>query len=159
MAPDVHEIEDYEEIYSSSYWIWQSLLKAFYDGTDELQVFNLNQRTFTARQSGRPISEYYGKLIEIFIELDYRDKVVMKTPNNIESYRKLIQRLRVHIFLAGLGNELEQIRGKIWRKDLVPELEEVYAMVCHEDLKQKKIINSDYANTDTTTIVARNCIP
>ena len=46
----------------------------------------------------------------------------MKNPNDIESYRKLIQRLRVHMFLARLDNELEQIRCEILQKDPYPEL-------------------------------------
>ncbi|RVW73556.1 hypothetical protein CK203_055169 [Vitis vinifera] len=33
--------------------IWRALSKAFYDGSDELQVFSLNQKAFTAKQSGR----------------------------------------------------------------------------------------------------------
>ena len=86
----------------------------------------MNQRAFTTKQSVRPLSEYYGKLIEIFSELDHRDKVVMESPNNIESYRKSIQCLRVHIFLAGLDNKRKQIRGEIiLRKDPISELEEV----------------------------------
>ena len=56
--------------------IWKALSKAFYDGADELQVFTLNQRAFSAKQNGRPLSIYYGELIEIFSELDHHDKVV-----------------------------------------------------------------------------------
>lgn len=48
---------------------------------------------------------------------------------DVTSYRKSIQRMRVHIFLAGLDNELEQIRGEIMQKNPVPELRETYAMV------------------------------
>ena len=81
--------------------IWQALSKAFYDGADELQVFTLNQRAFSAKQNGRPLSIYYGELTEIFNELDHRDKVVMVDETNIASYHKLLQRQRVHIFLAG----------------------------------------------------------
>ena len=29
--------------------IWSALSKAFYDGSDELQVFTLNQKAFTAK--------------------------------------------------------------------------------------------------------------
>ena len=57
--------------------IWKVLSKAFYDEADELQVFTLNQRDFSAKQNGRPLSIYYGELTEIFSELDHRDKVVM----------------------------------------------------------------------------------
>ena len=59
--------------------IWSALSKAFY-GSDELQVFTLNKKAFTVKQSGRSLSEYYGKLIEFFCKLDHQDKVVMKDP-------------------------------------------------------------------------------
>ncbi|KAL6318990.1 hypothetical protein AAG906_001463 [Vitis piasezkii] len=79
--------------------IWSAPSKAFYDGSDELQVFILNQKAFTVKQSGRSLSKYYGELTEIFYELDHRDKVVMKDPEDIAAYRKSIERQRVHIFL------------------------------------------------------------
>ena len=41
--------------------IWKALSKAFYDAADELQVFTLNQRAFSAKQNGRPLSIYYGE--------------------------------------------------------------------------------------------------
>nr|KYP39620.1 hypothetical protein KK1_039051 [Cajanus cajan] len=109
--------------------IWKALSNAFYDGSDELQVYNLNQKAFTAKQSGRPLSEYYGELVEIFQELDHRDKVVMKDPEDVTTYKKSIGRLRVHIFLAGLDSEFEQIREEILRKEPVPELENSYALI------------------------------
>ena len=49
------------------------------------------------------LSKFYGELIEIFHELDHQDKVVMKDPPDITSYKKSIERQRVHIFLGGLG--------------------------------------------------------
>lgn len=76
--------------------IWSALSKAFYDDSDELQVFTLNQKAFTTRQSEKSLSEYFRELTEIFHELDHRDKVVMKDPNDIAAYRKPIDRLRVH---------------------------------------------------------------
>ena len=50
--------------------IWSALLKAFYDRSDELHVFMLNQITFTAKQSDKCLFEIYGELIEIYHELD-----------------------------------------------------------------------------------------
>ncbi|KAM7529603.1 hypothetical protein LguiB_033013 [Lonicera macranthoides] len=116
--------------------IWKSLTTAFYDGIEELQVFSLNQRAFTAKQRGRPLTEFYGKLTKIFSNLDHCDKVVMESPKDVESYRKSIQCLRVNIFLVGLDNELEQIRGEILWKDSVPDLEEAYALVRQEALRR-----------------------
>ena len=47
--------------------IWSALSKAFYDGSNELQVFTLNEKAFTAKQSGRSLSEYYRELTKIFV--------------------------------------------------------------------------------------------
>ncbi len=71
--------------------IWVALSKAFDDGSDELQVFFLNQRAFTANQNGKTLSEYYGELTEIFRELDHHDKVVMKDPEDIKTYQRSIE--------------------------------------------------------------------
>ena len=77
--------------------IWSALSKAFYDGSDELQVFSLNKKAFTAKQSSKSLSEYYGELTDFFCKLDHRDKVVMKDSEDIVAYRKSIKRQRVHL--------------------------------------------------------------
>ncbi|WVZ17273.1 hypothetical protein V8G54_010255 [Vigna mungo] len=118
---------------ATTHEIWSALSKAFYDGSDELQVFTSNQKAFIAKQNGRPLSEYYGELMEICQELDHRDKVVMKDPKDVTAYKKSIGRLRVHIFLVGLDGEFEQIRREILCKEPVPKLENSYALIRRED--------------------------
>ena len=135
--------------------IWKALSKAFYEGVDELHVFTLNQRAFSAKQNGRPLSIYYGELTEIFSELDHRDKVVMVDETDIASYHKLLQRQRVHIFLVGLEGDFEQVCGKILRKDPIPELEECYALVRHEDVR-RGVMNGQLENSEASAMVTHN---
>lgn len=97
--------------------IWRALAKAFYDGSDETQIFTLNQCAFSLRQSGCSLPTYYGQLVEIFQELDYRDKVTMKDPDDIIMYKAYVEKLRIYIFLNGLDAEFEQVRGEILRVD------------------------------------------
>ena len=99
-----------------------------------MQVFFLNQRAFTANQNGRTLSEYYGELTEIFRELDHRDKVVMKDPEDIRTYQRSVEQLRIHIFLAGLDGEFEQVRGEILRNETIPDLEECYSAIRREEV-------------------------
>jgi hypothetical protein len=73
---------------------------------------------------GRLLSIYYGDLVEIFQELDHRYRTIMKDPEDVITYRKSVERLRVHIFLNGLDAEFEQIQGEILRKDPILDLEE-----------------------------------
>ena len=76
----------------------------------------------------------------------------MKNPNDIVAYPKSIERQRVHIFLAGLGGDFEQVRGEILRKDPFLDLEECYALIrretmCHASMK------AEFDNPDTSTMV------
>ena len=131
--------------------IWSALSKAFYDGNDELHVFSLNKKAFTTKQNDRSLSEYYGELIEIFCELDHRE---MKDPDDIAAYWKSIERQRVHIFLAGLDGDFEQVRGEILRKDPILDFEECYALirreaVCHARMK------AESKNPNTSAMVVQ----
>ncbi|KAB5534507.1 hypothetical protein DKX38_017593 [Salix brachista] len=118
----------------TSHGIWNALAKAFYDGADESHLFALNQRAFSTKQVGHPISTYYGDLREIFQELDHHDKIVMNDPDDVFVYKKSVERLRVHIFLNGLDEEFEQIHGEILRRDSVLDLEETYAYPNHKSV-------------------------
>ena len=96
--------------------------KPFYDGSDELQVFTLNQKAFSTKQNGQPLSKFYKELIEIFPELDHPDKVVMKDPEDVVIYRRSVERLRVHIFLAGLDEEFDPSSWRNSTKRYYPKL-------------------------------------
>ncbi|KAL5806030.1 hypothetical protein ACOSQ4_028763 [Xanthoceras sorbifolium] len=119
MSPDI--MKQYLRL-PTAQEIWNALFKAFYDGSDELRVFSLNQKAFAARQN--------------FSQLDHRDTIIMKDADDIAAYKKSIERLRVHIFLAGLNGAFEQVQGDILRKDPIPDLEECYALVRRETVRQ-----------------------
>eukprot|EP00257_Ricinus_communis_P018038 XP_015576623.1 uncharacterized protein LOC107261488 [Ricinus communis] len=132
-----------------------ALSKAFYDGSDELQLFALNQKAFAAKQNRRSLSEYYGELTVIFQELDHRDKVVMKDPDDVVAYQKSIERQRVHIFLAGLDDHFEQVRGEILHQESTSGLEESYALIRREE-NRRVTLKGDYGDSDAAAMVIRN---
>ena len=133
--------------------IWSALAKAFYDGSDETQLFALNQHAFTTKQAGQPLSTYYGELVELFQELDYRDKFIMKDPDDIVTYKKFDARLRVHIFLSGLDAKFEQIRGEVLRKDPLMDLDDTYAYV-HRDAVRRATLNAKPDNPESFALLA-----
>ena len=61
----------------------------------------------------------------------------------------------MHIFLAILEGDFEQVRGKILRKDPIPELEECYALVRREDVR-RWVINGQLENSEASATVTRN---
>lgn len=79
----------------------------------------------------------------------------MKDPDDVSAYQKSIERLRVHIFLVGLNCDFEQVRGEILRKELVPSLEESYALVWRKAVR-RTTLNGEARNSDATVMVTRN---
>jgi len=49
--------------------IWEAVSKTFYDGSDETRLFELNQKSFSIKQEGRPVSIYYNELVALFKKL------------------------------------------------------------------------------------------
>ncbi|OMO54865.1 Integrase, catalytic core [Corchorus capsularis] len=94
-------------------------------------------------------------LMNPFQELDHRDKVVMKDPDDVEAYRKSIERLRVHIFLAGLDNVYEHIRGEILMKKSIPTLEDCYALIRREAVR-RVMLKIEHENLEAAVMVTRN---
>ena len=75
---------------------------------------------------------YYGELTKLFQELNHRDKVVMKDPNEITLYWKSIDQTRVHICLARLDKSFDQLRQEILCCEPLFSLEECYPLVRRE---------------------------
>jgi hypothetical protein len=134
--------------------IWSALAKAFYDRANESQLFTLNQRAFSTKQVGRPLSTYYGDLIEIFQELDHRDKIVMNNLDDVIAYKISVERPWVHIFLNGLDAEFEQIQGEILKRDLVLDLEETSVYV-RRDFIRRATLNGKSKHSEPYAMVAR----
>ncbi|XP_068649512.1 uncharacterized protein [Aristolochia californica] len=141
--------------------IWNALEKAFYDGSDESQLFSLNQRDFSTKQTGCPLSTYYGDRVKNFQELDHHDRIIMKDPDDVIAYRKSVERLRVHIFLNGLDAEFEQVRGEILRKDPIDpilDLEKAYAYVRRDSTYsvRRTTLHNEVDRVETSAMVARS---
>lgn len=134
------------------------MAKTFYDRTDETQLFELNRRSFGTRQNGRTLALYYNELIGIFQEIDTRLMVHEDDVNNVVSVNKILGRLRVHIFLAGLDPEFNQARGEILRKDPPLDLEACYAFV-RKDQTQRSTMEEPKIEPDSiVNLATRNRI-
>ncbi|KAF9662592.1 hypothetical protein SADUNF_Sadunf18G0070400 [Salix dunnii] len=104
----------------TAHGIWNALAKAFYDRADESRLFALNQCAFSTKQIGHLISTYY------------------------------VEKLWVHIFHNGLNEEFEQIHGEIVRRDSMLDLEETYAHVLLDFIRQ----NGEPRHLEPSTMVA-----
>ncbi|GFY88897.1 hypothetical protein Acr_06g0008370 [Actinidia rufa] len=123
-----------------------------------ITTFFIESEVFSTKQTGHPLSMYYGDLVVIFQELDHRDRIVIKYPDDVIAYRKSVERLHVHIFLNGLDAEFEQVQGEILRKDPILDLEEAYAYVCCDSVR-RTTLNGEADPVKSSAMVARRSKP
>ncbi|KAL9432699.1 hypothetical protein AB3S75_027676 [Citrus x aurantiifolia] len=133
--------------------IWEAVSKTFYDGTDETCIFELNQRSFSTKQDGRPLPTYYNELVAIFQEIDHRATTQEGTVEGVLQLHSAMARLRVHIFLSGLDSEFEQVRAEILRKDPKLDLESTYAYV-RRDYQQRQTMGGSHLISENLAMLA-----
>ncbi|KAJ8636676.1 hypothetical protein MRB53_010943 [Persea americana] len=142
--------------YDTAKQVWDAIKKTYSDGSDEAKIYDLHRRSFTKTQNGAPVANYYSELTEIFQELDQLSPSNMKDLADIETRHKEIDHLRVYIFLAGLDNNFDQIRGEILRMEPKPELEAAYAHIKRENNRQGTMYETSVSPDATTLVAARS---
>ncbi|KAI5342103.1 hypothetical protein L3X38_009978 [Prunus dulcis] len=142
--------------YDTAKQVWAAIKQTYSDGADEAKIYDLHRRSFIMKQAGASVAKYYSELTEIFQELDQLSPSTMEHPKDIETRRKEVDRLRVYIFLAGLDNNFDQIRGEILRMEPKPELEAAYAHIKRESNRQGTMSEVGVTSEATALATARS---
>ncbi|KAM2727338.1 hypothetical protein EV2_039674 [Malus domestica] len=137
--------------YDTAMQVWDAIKKTYSNGSNEAKIYYLHKRSFTMKQNGASIANYYSNLTEIFQELDQLSPTNMKDPNDILSRQQEIERLRVYIFLAGLDNKFDQIRGEILRMEPKPGLEGAYS---HVKRRKKESSRASFTTSESSQDVS-----
>ncbi|KAI5315855.1 hypothetical protein L3X38_045031 [Prunus dulcis] len=144
----------YDDWLSTSKEIWDSLKTAYFDENDEARIYSLNQKASRLRQNGRPLATYFGELTEIFQELDHFNKVSMECENDIKVFQKSTERQRVYVFLGGLDDRFDQVRGEVLRKDPPLGLQASYAYVRRE-ADRKEAMKTEVDKSEPAAMAAK----
>lgn len=124
-----------------------------HDVTDETQLFELNRRSFTTQQNGRPLSTYFNELVSIFQEIDTRLTAQKETVAQTLALNMTLSRLRVHIFLVGLDPEFNQAQSEVLRKDPLLDLDSRYAYI-RKDQSQRKTMEEPKLESENVVHMA-----
>jgi predicted transcriptional regulator len=116
--------------------VWDAIATTYFDGSDTSQVYELRQRVTRLRQSGGSLEKYYTDLQGLWREIDFRRPNPMECTTDIHHYNALVQEDRVYLFLDGLDDRLDHIRGDVLQMSPFPSIEQAYAHVRREALQQ-----------------------
>jgi len=93
--------------------VWDSIATTYFDGSDTSQVYDLRRRVTQLKQAGGTLEQYYNDLQGLWREIDFRRPNPIECAVDIHKYNTIIQEDRVYVFLDGLDNRLDKIRGDV----------------------------------------------
>lgn len=116
--------------------VWDAIATTYLDGSDTSQVYELQRRMARLRQAGSSLEKFYTELQGLWREIDFRRPNPMEYATDIYHYNNLLQEDRVYTFLNGLNDLLDNIRSDVVQIRPFPSIEQAYAHVRREALRQ-----------------------
>ncbi|RVW98674.1 hypothetical protein CK203_032168 [Vitis vinifera] len=117
-----------------------SIATTYFDGSDTSQVYDLRRRVTQLKQAGGSLEKYYNDLQGLWREIDFRRPNPIECAVDNHNYNLLLQEDKVYVFLDGLDDRLDKIRGDVLQLRPFPTVEQAYAHVRREALRQSIMI-------------------
>ncbi|RDX63704.1 hypothetical protein CR513_57826, partial [Mucuna pruriens] len=98
--------------YSSAREIWENLIETYSMKEDSIACYDIESKIFNSRQGTLSVTEYYGTLNGLWIELDQYQGLKMCKADSV-AYTRLVERGRIFKFLHGLNFEYDPLQVQI----------------------------------------------
>ncbi|XP_026419684.1 uncharacterized protein LOC113315633 [Papaver somniferum] len=121
--------------------IWDAVKHRYYEGADKSILYDLSRKAMETKQAGRPVATFFSDLTIIWQELDYRKPITFNQADIIKIRKAEIDEERVYLFLAGLDDSYDSVRGEILRSTPLPGPEMVFSIVRREEQRRSTMIN------------------
>lgn len=122
--------------------VWDAIATTYFDGSDVSQVYDLRRRVTRLKQASGSLEKYYNDLQGLWREIDFRRPNPMECQADIQRYNSMVQEERVYLFLDGLDDRLDGIRRDVLQLQPFPTVEQAYAHVRREAIRQAVMTGS-----------------
>ncbi|RDY10984.1 hypothetical protein CR513_04411, partial [Mucuna pruriens] len=113
------EISQNYMFYSSVCEIWENLIETYSIKKDSAACYDIRSKIFNSRQGTLSVTEYYGTMNRLWIELDQYQGLNMCKANSI-AYTRLVERGRIFKFFHNLNSKYDPIQIQILGKESFP---------------------------------------
>ena len=141
--------------YPTAKQIWDSIATTYFDGIDTSQVYELRSRVSRMKQASGSIEKYYNDLQGLLREIDFCQPNPMKCSIDIQSNNSMLQEERVYIFLDRLDDRLDHVWSDVLRLKPFPSIEQPYAHIRREDLRQSMMISGEKVVTSGVVMATK----
>jgi len=111
--------------------IWENLCQTYSMKKDTAACYEIEHKIIHTSQRSLLVTNYYGMLNGLWIELDQCQNLRMKCTNDSIALVKFLERVRIFNILYGLNSEFDPIRIQILGKEKLPSLSLRHQMSLH----------------------------
>ncbi|XP_049936245.1 uncharacterized protein LOC126410485 [Nymphaea colorata] len=121
----------------TSFDMWTVLAKMYGRKKRHLRTYQIKRSIYSLTQGDLSVAAFYAALKTKWEELDYHVTDEWTCGSDHSLYWEKEWMDRTFLFLGGLRDEFESIRGQILNGDEIPGIEEVYARVESEEQRRQ----------------------
>ncbi|KAK2431390.1 hypothetical protein QL285_029617 [Trifolium repens] len=121
--------------------IWNYLSCSYSMKQDMSAWYDLKRKIFNTKQGNLPVTEYFGVLNSLWIELDQYQNLKMECSQDTVILNAVIERDKIFDFLAGLNVEFDLIRVQVLGKEKLLTLTEVFYTVRSKETRRHAMLS------------------
>ena len=122
--------------YSTAKELWDSVTEMYSDLGNKSQIYELTLQAKEIRQGGNNVTKYFHSLKQVWQDLDLFNTYKWNSAEDAKHHEQGVEEGRIFQFLAGLKEELDEVRGRIIGRATLPSLGEVFAEVRREETRR-----------------------
>ena len=107
--------------------VWEAVRDCYSNLENSSQIFDLKTRLWQSKQGKRDITTYYNEMVTLWQELDQCYDDVWENSNDCARHKKREENDRAYMFLTGLNQNLDEVRGRILSLKPLPSICEVFS--------------------------------
>jgi hypothetical protein len=129
------------EFCDSSKKIWDSIAESFAHQSNVSQVYEMYEKIFTTKQSGKPLSEYYSTLKNLWNQLlQYRPFTT-----DLEQQKHHREEFMIASLFSGLDSDLRGFKDQILASETLPTAANAYSRLLRSSLGQNSSVSFESA--------------
>ncbi|XP_075515435.1 uncharacterized protein LOC142550082 [Primulina tabacum] len=145
--------------------VWDSVRETYSDSENSSKIFELKTKLWNLKQNDREVTIYYNEMVALWQELDQHYDDVWESKEDFARQKKREENDRVYVFLAGMSQDLDEVKGRILGRRPLPSIREVFSEISQEE-SRKKVMNNQVIHetnggsaNDTSALVSRGNDP
>ncbi|XP_072071933.1 uncharacterized protein [Arachis hypogaea] len=122
--------------YTTAKELWDSVKEMYSDLGNKSQIYELTLKVREIQQGGDNVTKYFHTLKRVWQDLDHFNNYKWNSAADAKHHQQTVEEGRIFQFLAGLNVELDEVRGRIIGRAILPSIGEVFAEVRREETRR-----------------------